>query len=364
MKNIITMLLSVALLGTMAVGGTLALTARDVTLEETVQIRQLIGMQPNSSALKTELHLVADTDLNYSVCVANVGTKKVYVRTVFAFENTADITDLLELKHDDTISVTKVADANQVMIDGTPYQLYCAVANAPVDKDSTIYTLNNIRFNDPENKSNPIFSLIGDDYHILTVSQAVQADGFNINSAEKVLNIAFGEITATKHPWNSKTIYAANANDLIAAVNKPKQSAALNIVLLDDIAVTFDDAKAPIFDIKTGNTINLNLNGHRITAAAPTGASGAVYTIGKVSNGTLTIENSGAMLINGIAGDARNMLHAGTAGSIAIKGGIYINFNPAGFVPDGYEVVETKQENQDIWYSVVRKEPVTGGGSE
>ena len=65
---------------------------------------------------------------------------------------------------------------------------------------------------------------------------------------------------------------------------------------------------------------------------------------------------------------------AGTA-KITVKGGTYVNFNPAdcmaegantNFVADGYMVVAKKQANGDVWYTVVEasavKETLTAGG--
>lgn len=65
---------------------------------------------------------------------------------------------------------------------------------------------------------------------------------------------------------------------------------------------------------------------------------------------------------------------AGTA-KITVKGGTYVNFNPAdckaegahtNFVADGYMVVAKKQTNGDVWYTVVEasavKETLTAGG--
>ena len=133
--------------------------------------------------------------------------------------------------------------------------------------------------------------------------------------------------------------------------------------------------------------------GNNICVAAANGATvtikGGTFTVGGDANGygnsvvysqggNITIEG-GFFYTNCSYGGRYYVLNQSNSnpGTITVKGGTFVNFNPAGgddnlggnFVAEGYSVVSSKQANGDVWYTVVSnssheglQEALTNGG--
>ena len=141
------------------------------------------------------------------VTVKNTGKSDAYVRTVFAFEaGTLKNTEFIHI----VTNATNVPDEidswdwldETVTIDGINYELAVATyKKALAPGETSIPSLKQVYLD--KKATNEYCASFGDTYDILVVSQAVQTAGFS--DAETALNEAFGEITATNHPWVTDT---------------------------------------------------------------------------------------------------------------------------------------------------------------
>ena len=144
-------------------------------------------------------------EIDKIVTVTNKGTEEAYVRTVFAFEtckiyveNTSDVYGYI---HDEYLGVNGTMtflkngdDFVTFTVNGVEYALAVCTYAAPLAAGNT--TTSSLRqfFLSPH-AGNEFYDLVGSQYTILTLSQAVQTAGFD--SAEEALNAAFGEVNAT-----------------------------------------------------------------------------------------------------------------------------------------------------------------------
>lgn len=151
------------------------------------------------------------------VSVTNTGDHPAYVRTVFAFEKPSDLIEKNILEDDiwvwEWISET-------VIIDGTEYSLGVAtyvLEDGVLEPDETTpVSLMQVALHKTADNSD--VAKYGDTYDILVVSQAVQTKGFN-NGAESALNEAFGEISATNHPWIATEVPEMDGDTLTLTEN-------------------------------------------------------------------------------------------------------------------------------------------------
>lgn len=164
--------------------------------------------------------VVADNEnvIDKFVTVSNTGDHDAYVRTVIAYEgsviNGKDIHIVANTDNvDPQISVEYVEN---VMIDGVRYDL--AVYTYPevlASGETTIPSLKQVYMD--KSCDNSDVAAYGDTYDILVVSQAVQAKGFS--NAKTALDDAFGEISATNHPWIATEPPVMNNNVLDLSEN-------------------------------------------------------------------------------------------------------------------------------------------------
>lgn len=198
-------------------------------------------------------------------------------------------------------------------------------------------------------------------------------------------------------------------NDKLVAEIKALLSAGGDVVIEDNV----DMDTAVVIE----GEVNLNLNGKTISVSKDTAGDGVF----RVTNGILTIDGNGT--INGVGNNDYNMAiwadggsviinggtitnegatatddpthldliyvknggsveitggffrcatpkwtlnkHDGTESTIVVKGGTFVNYNPAesetespiaNFVAEGYDVVAEEQANGEIWYTVVAAE--------
>ena len=302
----------------------------------------------------------------------------------------------LALKY--TLKVTGIqgdAKLNEVIdwtVDGT----------AIADKEGTLVagTTDNPTASDPMTIQGHMQESAGNEYQNLSIDgisitvyatqDTVESDSFgsdydaNATSADELK-------AALKNGGNiniSKNIYTDNTDTRAARmiISKPTTlNLDAKIVSPDNMGNNNTNFCALIVDADT--TINATADG-----GIDTGKNGG-YAINVLSGANLTINNGyyygggtavqvekGTVTINGGTfacepyGDPKygynfvincidSAYKAGTA-KVIIKGGTFINFNPANckaegagtnFVADGYKVVPETQSNGDVWYTVVSK---------
>ncbi len=148
------------------------------------------------------------------VTVTNKGSRPVYVRTVFLMENanvegtSYQLSDYVLKYWTDNgnqnsgwynkLSDGKLVSGNLVKLDlieleGTTYSAYVHYYEDILQPEQTTAASLKQFYLDP-NATNEISKLIGDEYTILALSQAVQTDGFTDDRA--ALDAAFGAVTA------------------------------------------------------------------------------------------------------------------------------------------------------------------------
>ena len=149
-----------------------------------------------------------NNELDKIVSVTNVGSEDAYVRTILAFEtqrhykegSSTEFTDL----HDIYFGVNGDFDYlnEYITIDGVEYVLAVKVYEDALAKDErSAPSLKQIFLAPTAN--NETTQWFGNEYNILALSQAVQAEGFD--NAEAALNTAFGEVTAENaQAWFNK----------------------------------------------------------------------------------------------------------------------------------------------------------------
>ncbi len=115
-------------------------------------------------------------------------------------------------------------------------------------------------------------------YDILVYSQAVQADGFE--NAKTALDTAFGEITATTHPWSEEApvipTVVETAEELTKALTEGE-----SVILNEDVTVN------STIMIAKDSDVEINLNGNDISYAVENEKASAI------------INNTGALEIVG-----------------------------------------------------------------
>lgn len=166
------------------------------------------------------------------VTVKNTGASEAYVRTIIAFEGDAEYGPKGAYIHtvsngsnvEDEINMEYIGVAN---IDGRDFTLYEYTYLKPLAPgETTIPSLKQVYMNKDAN--NDVVAKYGEEYDILVVSQAVQAQGFE--SAEKALDAAFGDITVKNHPWlgvepndaPTKLTMVSSAEELIRLLKEGK----------------------------------------------------------------------------------------------------------------------------------------------
>ncbi len=233
------------------------------------------------------------------VFVENTGKSDAYYRTVVAIECPEGITeDMIHINmnansrfdyNDDVDGAQSTADSNEfyTTIDGVRYLVYTAtytevLTPGEVSRPSLLQV-----FLDPK-VDNKEVELFGETWEILVVSQAVQTVGFS--DAETALDAAFGDITATTHPWTDGAnvpSVASTADGLVAALEEGKSVILTDDVKIDPAGMSNAYGKTGI-NVKNGQAINGNGNTLDIKGAGGTWDSGINTTGGLIENITVT----------------------------------------------------------------------------
>lgn len=150
------------------------------------------------------------------VFVENTGKSDAYVRTVIAFEQgslTSEGFDKVIATNGDAMHWNWETVATDVVIDGNEYVIAVATYMGPTTEPTGILAPGAVTYPSllqvymlPEATNEDCIAIDGNEngtYDILVVSQAVQTAGFA--NAEAALNAAFGEVSATSHPWMAET---------------------------------------------------------------------------------------------------------------------------------------------------------------
>lgn len=279
------------------------------------------------------------------VSVKNTGKSDAYVRTIFAFEM-GDFT-YQEFKQ---IGISNNAENGSefkfpgawewdedfvATIDGNNYNIMVAVHKAPLESGkTTIPSLLQVYLS-TEATNEECEKLDGNDngtYDILVLSQAVQTKGFE--NAKEALDIAFGPITETNHPWKSGIeipVTVKNEEEFNQAA-----SAGRNMIIGKDI-----EFKEPSTIIDKDLTIYLN--GKTLTAYR-NHRSG--LTVKDVS--TLTIDGANVVIkgegkVLNIGDNTAYAVGIINQGKVTIDGGYYQAFHDTFYVKKGtIEILDGK----------------------
>ena len=197
MKKLFTMLMSVVLLATMVVGGTLAQELLTIDFNNSEKQAVLIEQRVDVSELIPPYS-------DYTVSVTNKSNDKVYVRTLFAFEVLKGGTEpYLNLDTTNIQSVTEqTGDENpkqvRITVDEKQYDVY--ECYYPLEQNETHACLEGFCFNTTVNNTD----FKDEQYCIMAYSQALMAENEvernQIADCEKMKEL-FGAVTSRNHPW-------------------------------------------------------------------------------------------------------------------------------------------------------------------
>ncbi len=122
------------------------------------------------------------------VSVENTGKNDAYVRTIIAYEWPEELDDLVHISINDIDGVVSYEDCGFVELDGVRYQVYAFVYDeALAPGEVSVPSLKQVFLNKATTSED--VALFGENFEVLALSQAVQADGFD--NAEEALNEAF-----------------------------------------------------------------------------------------------------------------------------------------------------------------------------
>ena len=250
--------------------------------------------------------VVADNEnvIDKFVTVENTGTTDAYVRTVLAIEVGPDGVNepYMHIVHNGTnvkdaptwdFEFVKDDEGNDVYVNigGTTYVLFVGTyTDALPAGETTIPSLKQIYLD--KTATNEVVELYGDTYDVLAFSQAVQTSGFS--DAKTALDEAFGEITATNHPWNE---VVSSADELTAAL----ESGATSVVLDADVTLPETlEVNGELSILGNGNTLTAPAGGTRVINVdgqkdATVLLSGVTLDGGSVERGISFYNNEGKL---------------------------------------------------------------------
>jgi len=295
------------------------------------------------------------------VTVENTGRSDAYVRTLIAFE----IGSLPDTEFDNIIrtssfmtsqGVWKVTDIGTVDIGGNNYYICEYLYNGAKDLggvhekgvlpagDTTYPSLAQV-FMTGAAKNEDVEKVDGNKnglYEVLVFSQAVQVDGFA--DAETALDIAFGDITTTNHPWTEEKyvpnfVSASTADDLVAALESGK-----DVLLTDDVKIDpagMSNAYGTTgINVKNGQTIYGGGNTLDIKGAGGTWDSGINTTGGLITDLTVTGSFRGIFINHNSSHSEpvvlENVTIDGTTYTISCDQGMYQTFKATNSTFNGW----------------------------
>lgn len=246
------------------------------------------------------------------VFVENTGKSDCYYRTIIAFEcpkgmeysEGSDKEFMMNVNGSDLYSWN---DIGYITVDGVRYLVKEATYQNALKPGNTAHP-SLLQVVMTHNATNEDMELLGDTYEILVASQAVQVKGFA--DAQTALDTAFGEISASNHPWIDGVVvpdhFVGDLDGLKAAFAEGG-----NIKLTDDIAFE------KITSIEPGVEVHLDMNGKTITVDKETKSNTLFY----VKEGAkLTIDGNGTFDL----GEVSTMAMFAPYGELVIENGTFI----------------------------------------
>ena len=214
-----------------------------------------------------------DNVVDKFVTVTNTGASAAYVRTVIAYEGDVINGQDIHVVHNDINSSNpEVGGAfaatdyiENVIIDGVRYDLIVYTYKVALQPgETTIPSLKQVYMD--KTCGNEECAKYGETYDILVVSQAIQADGFA--DAVTALNEGFGEITDKAHPWAadfkaSEVFHVSSSKEMEAAMD----STAATVIVYLEGDVSYDIAAWKDRSIGGANTqiVQIEGNGYTLT---------------------------------------------------------------------------------------------------
>ncbi len=305
-KNILLMVVSCVLVATIAIGGTVAylqdddsdvnvMTVGNVTIE---QIEQQLDENGNLVPFVQAKELYPGTGVSKIVTVKNTGASDAYFRTLIAFEDVpGSETFGVDFPINEAYRWSWGAPEATIVVNGVTYQVYEAVYNQALKAGETSpASLTKVEF--AKTCTNEDMEKLGGTYDILVASQAVQTASFA--NAQSALDEAFGDITATNHPWVDGVVMPSlvtSADELQAALDSATGDAI--ITFADDIIGNV------VATQKEGVNITIDGNGYEYT--------GTIEIYGQArfkGTETLTIQN-----VNFVADETMDFISCNTTES-------------------------------------------------
>lgn len=315
MKKVLALALSLALIATLAISGTIAyltdeeeqvnvMTLGRVEIEQIEQERDADGKLVDFNQAKPALPAVGPVewadervDVNGTeykvftdalknvvdkiVTVENTGKSDAFVRTIIAIEApNYDPDDLIHINHND-VGVTMSAPV-MVEIDDIKYVCFVFTYTDALNPGEVSAPSLMQLFLDSKT-TNEDCEAFGGTWEVLVKSQAVQAAGFA--NAETALNTAFGEAnTGNVKDWFGEfemPVAVADAEELAEAL-----AAGEDVYLAEDVVVESTVV------IPKGTDASINLGGNDLSyAVSNDGQAAAIIT----NNGTLEITGKGTI---------------------------------------------------------------------
>ncbi len=309
MKKIFAVILVIGLGAAFALSGTTAyLTSHDadvnVMTTGNVDIEQIEEQLAADGASKEPFVQGKDfypgTEISKIVSVKNTGKSDAYFRTLIAFE---------DVPGSETFGVNFPIDEYNgykwswgapeatIVLDGVTYQVYEALYTKVLNPGETSpASLTKVEL--AADSTNEDMEVLGDEYKILVLSQAVQTEGFD--KAETALDTAFGDVNvenctkwfggvlaedaAPTAPANNKAVYNGTTYDTIyEAVAAANANGGGEIKLMG--SATLDK---PV-EIAANITINGNVDGKSAAFTRADSFTGTMLTVG--AGASLTLEN-------------------------------------------------------------------------
>ena len=214
-----------------------------------------------------------DNVVDKFVTVTNTGASAAYVRTVIAYEGDVINGQDIHVVHNDINSSNpEVGGAfaatdyiENVVIGGVRYDLIVYTYKVALQPgETTIPSLKQVYMD--KTCGNEECAKYGETYDILVVSQAIQADGFA--NAVTALNEGFGEITDKAPPWAadfkaSEVFHVSSSKEMEAAMD----STAATVIINLEGDVSYDVTAWSNNSIGGANTqiVQIEGNGHTLT---------------------------------------------------------------------------------------------------
>lgn len=208
-KKILAIVLCVAMLAIAIVGGTMAYFTDTKSATNTMAVGK-VEITQHEVVSEDPIMPLADTighELNNKVVtIENTGSVDCYFRTLFAFEDGADhaASDWMHMGTDlDEVKDFKYPGLN-ITVDGIEYEVLYAIYPSALEAGKTSEKVLHSVWADAVKHDNAWRESVGDQYNVIVLTQAVQADGWAEGTTpEQALNTAFPGITdtATVQGW-------------------------------------------------------------------------------------------------------------------------------------------------------------------